>query len=317
MPWCPICKNEYREGILKCADCGADLVAELEAEDTFKILCHLSDKNAADKLISYLDYSGIQARSAFIEEDNAFKISVDEKDLKKAKVEYRAFLTVEASSAAAVSAGDLSSSDTKADEVAEEIDEAADEFISITSDEDIEKLKDPDVPLEEKEALLRAAMAPRYKKAGVYQSQSDKANDYSSTGYTFLFIGIALLVFTVLNTVNVLSFFYGNVMTLIILYALSIAACGVGISAFKRSKKASAQIKDEEKLTSEINDWLESHANIMTSGTLSGDDGTPEEILYLNRTQVMKSALELRFGKLDEDYVDSLLDDFYNKHFGE
>ena len=29
MPWCPKCETEYREGILKCADCGSDLVDEL------------------------------------------------------------------------------------------------------------------------------------------------------------------------------------------------------------------------------------------------------------------------------------------------
>lgn len=30
MAWCPICKNEYREGITVCADCGAELVEQLE-----------------------------------------------------------------------------------------------------------------------------------------------------------------------------------------------------------------------------------------------------------------------------------------------
>ena len=29
MPWCPKCKNEYVEGIVKCADCGSELVEEL------------------------------------------------------------------------------------------------------------------------------------------------------------------------------------------------------------------------------------------------------------------------------------------------
>lgn len=30
MPWCPNCKFEYKEGITKCADCGADLVDSYE-----------------------------------------------------------------------------------------------------------------------------------------------------------------------------------------------------------------------------------------------------------------------------------------------
>ena len=55
----------------------------------------------------------------------------------------------------------------------------------------------------------------------------------------------------------------------------------------------------------------------MTEGHLDGSDGTGEELLYLERTEAMKKAIEACFGPLDEDYVDSKLDDFYNKHFGE
>ena len=32
MPFCPVCKVEYREGFAKCSDCGVDLVSELPAE---------------------------------------------------------------------------------------------------------------------------------------------------------------------------------------------------------------------------------------------------------------------------------------------
>ncbi len=32
MPWCPKCKNEYREGILVCSECGIDLVESLDSE---------------------------------------------------------------------------------------------------------------------------------------------------------------------------------------------------------------------------------------------------------------------------------------------
>lgn len=38
MSWCPKCKTEYREGILKCADCGSLLVEELPADtETYNV----------------------------------------------------------------------------------------------------------------------------------------------------------------------------------------------------------------------------------------------------------------------------------------
>ena len=33
MPWCPVCKNEYREGIERCAECKVELVDHLEDEE--------------------------------------------------------------------------------------------------------------------------------------------------------------------------------------------------------------------------------------------------------------------------------------------
>lgn len=33
MPWCPVCKNEYREGIKFCAECKVELVEQLQDED--------------------------------------------------------------------------------------------------------------------------------------------------------------------------------------------------------------------------------------------------------------------------------------------
>lgn len=37
MPWCPKCKNEYREGISKCADCGCELVSDEEFQEAQRL----------------------------------------------------------------------------------------------------------------------------------------------------------------------------------------------------------------------------------------------------------------------------------------
>lgn len=38
MPYCPVCKYEYTEGIAKCPDCEAELVAELPPEPKPRIM---------------------------------------------------------------------------------------------------------------------------------------------------------------------------------------------------------------------------------------------------------------------------------------
>ena len=313
MPWCPKCKNEYRDGITKCADCGSVLVAELNAEDDTSVLCFIHSEQAVTKLVSYLEYSGIKATIAFDDDEQAYAVSVPEKDIKKAKVEYKAFLSVEAAPAPIP----LEAEENFTVEVLGEDEESGDinKVLKIENLEDLKKLQENGINTEELTRKTMEAAASAYKPAGVYQSQSEKANELSSTGYTFLIIGIAMLIFTILNFAKVITLFDGNYGTLAILTALSLAACFVGISCFKRSKSANSQVAAEEKLTAELNDWMEKHKDIMTAGDLSGDDGIGEEILYLKRTAAMKDAIEKFFGKLDEDYVDSLIDDFYNKNF--
>ena len=319
MPWCPNCKNEYREGIEKCADCGIALVDKLEDSNEKTWLCSLGDEPTSEKLLSYLKYSGIEAISKYDADEQSYKVFVNNEDLKRAKSEFKAFVTVESAPPASKDGSDDKEDNDEYIHVEATEDENGElrKAIQIDSIEDLQKLKsagftDKDI----KKMFDSFPDIEKYKPAGVYQSQSDKANDYYSTGLTFLVIGIAIVVFAFLNLIGVIGLFEGQVLSLIVFFALGFAACGVGIGAFMRSKKAGSQVAAEEKLTDEINAYIAKHVDIMTAGDLSGEDGTSDEILYLNRTAKMKQEIEKVFGRLDEDYVDSLLDDFYNKTFG-
>ena len=318
MPWCPICKNEYREGIEKCADCGAALVKSLDDIKETAFLCYIGDDNAVEKFLSYLKYSGIDAVSEYNEEEQSYKISVSPEDLKKAKTEFKAFMAVESQGGRKPEEFEPDNDNELKVEISEADDGDLNTSIHIESLEDLKKLQEAGLSAGDAEELFKnvSQQVAAYKPAGIYQSQSEKANDYFSTGITFLVVGIAALIFTFLNLIGVIGLFKGQTLSLIVFFALSGAAIGVGIGAFMRSKKAGSQVAAEEKLTSDINNWMERHADVMTRGSLSGEDGTTEEILYLKRTAAMKSELEKVFGHLDEDYIDSLLDDFYNKQFG-
>lgn len=71
MPWCPNCKEEYRDGFVKCAQCGADLVDKPPQNDTETedidlnapvdpcLLISVSDKIQGGLVKGLLDDAGI------------------------------------------------------------------------------------------------------------------------------------------------------------------------------------------------------------------------------------------------------------------
>ena len=68
MPWCPVCKNEYREGIKLCAECKVELVDHLEDE--------LKDKRKEQEKIAKLQAILAAEAEDQNEEDEPEKIPV-------------------------------------------------------------------------------------------------------------------------------------------------------------------------------------------------------------------------------------------------
>ena len=81
--WCPKCKMEYREGITVCADCGTELVEELE---NLVDVCEIKGEEPANEMMEFLKYSGIEKlKKEWVEETERFRILVDTRDVQKAE----------------------------------------------------------------------------------------------------------------------------------------------------------------------------------------------------------------------------------------
>ena len=100
MPWCPKCKNEYREGITVCADCGTPLVDDIVEEIVKKEVFSTPVEELAERFKAFLEYSNIQSGSyEYIEEKESFVFYVGEKDLKQAKKLFKGFAIAESENA--------------------------------------------------------------------------------------------------------------------------------------------------------------------------------------------------------------------------
>lgn len=97
MPWCPVCKNEYREGIEFCAECKTALVESLEEEIYQPFI--FGEQEKMIRLQEFLNYgdAGIETKLTQDEEENVYRLSVRDCDRKNAVKAAQVFLAGEAS----------------------------------------------------------------------------------------------------------------------------------------------------------------------------------------------------------------------------
>ena len=163
MAWCPKCKNEYREGITVCPDCGETLVSEEELTDWTSVL--FGEQDEMEKLKDFLTYNGIRkSKLSFDEAEQVYELFVDAKEEKQAKTIARVFLEQQ---------------EKERTENAAEEEAAVDEFLMPETEEASEKVNPGE--------LLKTASA----QGGLtYMNSGAKAEENRSSAWVLLVVGI-------------------------------------------------------------------------------------------------------------------------------
>lgn len=285
MPWCPKCKNEYVEGITVCADCGVDLVTELPEEpnvDEAVILGHIDTEEAGTKIITFLSYRGI--RTAVLrpagEEDVISGFELIAAPFEKIDVEMI-----------------LSS-------LAEDWELSGDLCVLIPEIEN--KLAE----IEEEEASKMFSDL-RTESSSVYMRKKDKYNDLKFSGISFLVFGVIGAIILGLNLAGAINFF--NTFSCVILFVVFIGFFAVGIGCLIRAKKLTGLVKQEDRTTNEIMDWIDKNINDEWIASLI-DSESSEEDNYFEVHAKMCTKLSDQFPFLNTNYIDQLMDDRYNQY---
>lgn len=93
MPWCPKCRNEYREGIRVCADCGCELTETLTEEKPLTF----GEEQQMQALREFLQFNRINdVELRYDEKEGVHELLVKETDYKKASSLADVFLQQEA-----------------------------------------------------------------------------------------------------------------------------------------------------------------------------------------------------------------------------
>ncbi len=308
MPWCPNCKTEYREGITHCADCKAELVAEYKdavLHNATVALVHVDEENLtfAKKLHSFLEYSGIH--SALLEEENLVGVYVTPEDEKRAKKCFKAFYSVESEMVM-----------QKAAEAAflkgEEFDYFSDDEEEDDSEEPAEAAGYGNVTA----ATYHRADSSEDKQPKKYVSAASRYDDYRSSGFTFLILGVAGIVFALLNFMDVISIF-GSTFSSVVLFIMFGIFLALGIFSFVKAGQLKADAELENKTVDEVKRWMKQNftKDMLGSVTSGEDEGEirTEELLYMDRLDQLVERLLTAFP----DLHDSLAEQLVEEHFGQ
>ena len=329
MPWCPKCKNEFQEGYTICSDCKVDLVEALPEVEEFIPFFQSETKNIAEKLSKYFSYSDLKSVIRYSEELGVYIVFIPSDKRKAAQKLYQAFYFVERerhenglADEEAEDQGKLSeSSEDYLGEEAGEFDseEAFEESEEALELQDTEKLKQGGAlyrdTWNEKTSAEEEEEEEESEKpvSGTYVLKSEKYKDYNATVGVFLGLGILGIIFVTLNIVGVLTLLNG-IIPIIVMGGLFLFFIAVAISTQKKAKELRLEIDDEKKMTDQINDWLSTNVTPKYLEALS-DETISAELNYIRVTDAIKEKLSMNFPDQNSDFLDRLIEDFYNANF--
>ncbi len=272
MSWCPKCKNEYRAGISICPDCNEALVEELTESMELEFVPVFQTTD--EELKTKLIKYLIHCGHKVQEE---FAEAETEEGT---QMVYAIFVPKE-----------------DAGEALQEIRTA------VTYDAKQEAGIEDTKP-------RRRAPEP----STVYVDAKARYQEYKSSGIMFLVFAVLFLLFGILNVSGMINLMASTV-SLIIVFAAAVGFAYVGITSLMKVSSLKLEASNEEMTTETILDFLKEvyPKEILEKMTndYSGEEISGEE-LYFFRMEEMKNHLMEDFPDKDENYLDALLEEYYN-----
>ena len=305
MPWCPNCKTEYREGIVVCADCKAELVAEYKdalLQDATEMLVKVDTEHQmfVKKLHDFLEYSKIP--SVVLNEGDMIGIYVSPEDYNRAKKCFKAFYSVETELVT------LQQAEESAFMKGEEFDYFGDDDDDI--EDSLSEHEYESVPFQKNDASDSETENDEK-----YTSAAAKYEDYHSSGVTFTVLGVLGVGFALLNFMDVIDLF-GNGFSCFVLFVIFGIFLILGGFSFVKADQLKQGAEDEKKLVVEVNEWMKQNFSKDMLASFNNEEDSdsikPQEILYMDCLDQLVERLLEAFPDLHGSLAEQLVEDFCN-----
>ena len=161
------------------------------------------------------------------------------------------------------------------------------------------------------EALEKAKSVDIAKNTYVYTNAEDSFNENMSTAWSFLGIGIAGIIFTVLNLTGVLHIMQGELqkgLTLLIFIAFMV----YGIWVIRSKKDMLAKVEKEKSDRKRYTEWMKEKFTEEVLSNLGTMEASAEE-LELLQINYMSDELVKHFPEINPNFADRLAEDFFEE----
>ena len=144
----------------------------------------------------------------------------------------------------------------------------------------------------------------------VYVDAKARYQEYKSTGIMFLAFAVLFLIFGILNLLGIVTIM-ASTPSLVIVFGAVVAFLYVGVTSLMKVSSLKEEVSAEEKNTDLITDYLKE--NFTKEKLLQyADKDTTGELLYFQLMETMKEAAVAQFPDVEENYLDALLEEYYN-----
>ncbi len=277
MKICPNCKNEYKDTITHCADCGVALVSVEETKEARKALASAPYPHAVE-IKEYLEYCGLE--EIMVEEpdeEGVAQVTCKESDYLTAHKQALVYIQEEAKRALEAKLSNMTAEEVQA--------------------------------MQEEEESSRV-----FTPSNIYQNNESKAEENKSSAYSFLIVGILGVIIVILSWFEKLPFSIGgrgNWFSHGVIFVIFAIFIGVGIVSAKSVKKYKALADKEADNQSELNTFLK---DTFTKEALDAIEADTEEEAYFKRMSFMRDTIGEKYADLglDASFVEALLDAHYD-----
>ena len=152
-----------------------------------------------------------------------------------------------------------------------------------------------------------------------YVSSKEKYKDNINSAFSLLFVGIIGLVFIILLNLKIIPLNIPKTTLLlatIVLGSVFVIFIIMGIKSYLDGKKYQSNISAEEDSQLDIALFITEHLSKENiDNQIENIDELTEEELYIVRTEYIADIIHKNFVDADEELVESIFDDIYDKIF--